>query len=232
MAMVQCSNGHTYDNRVHTHCPFCPVPGLRDVNIPSTQAAPISARGVPPTEPASLRGAGSQSRGVGTQSRGGGSGDRSSTPGVTVGLFQKHIHMEPVVGWLVCVQGNNKGRDYRLHGGFNKLGREPSMDVCIEGDETISRDIHCQIAFDPRSKTFSVVPGIGRNLSYLNDQAVFSAMELKSYDRLDLGDSSFLFIPFSFDWEREKQHEQPVEQPAEPHEMRRPHHRGEEPEVL
>jgi len=28
MAMVQCPNGHLYDDRKHTHCPHCPVPGF------------------------------------------------------------------------------------------------------------------------------------------------------------------------------------------------------------
>jgi hypothetical protein len=34
MATVQCHNGHHYDDRRHTHCPHCPVPGLKDVQIP------------------------------------------------------------------------------------------------------------------------------------------------------------------------------------------------------
>jgi hypothetical protein len=29
MAMVQCENRHFYDNRRHTYCPYCPIPGLR-----------------------------------------------------------------------------------------------------------------------------------------------------------------------------------------------------------
>lgn len=145
--------------------------------------------------------------------------------------------MEPVVGWLVCIKGANKGRDYRLHSDLNKVGRDPNMDVCIEGDETISRENHCQIAFSPRSKTFSVVPGTGRNLIYLNDEDVFSAMKLKAYDRLDLGDSSFLFIPFcsdQFEWESsavkperksvplEQIVEDPVEEPPVQHRSNEP----------
>ena len=51
MAMVQCPNGHLYDDRKHTHCPHCPVPGLRDVGIPGTQAAPMSRLGVPQPSP-------------------------------------------------------------------------------------------------------------------------------------------------------------------------------------
>jgi len=223
MAMIQCHNGHHYDDRKHTHCPYCPVPGLKDVTIPGTQAAPMSRPDIPETEPASQQGAGAPLRGGGSTARG-------RTPGVTVGIFQKHTGIDPVVGWLVCVKGVNKGRDYRLHSDLNKLGRAPNMDVCIEGDDAISREDHCRIAYSPRSKTFSMVPGEGRNLSYLNDEDVLSAIRLKAYDRLDLGDSSFIFIPFDFDWEtatkREaagKEADRVIEQPEEGSpEQRRP----------
>lgn len=196
MPTVRCDKGHNYDDRL-SHCPYCPVPGLRNANIPKTEAALMSRPGIPQTEPASLRGPGAPTRGAGGADRGG-------TAGVTVGLFQKQTGMEPVVGWLVCIKGTNKGRDYRLHSDLNKLGRAPNMDVCVEGDDTISRENHCQIAFSPRSKAFNVVPGTGRNLIYLNGEDVLTAMRLQAYDRLDLGDSSFLFIPFctdKFDWE-------------------------------
>jgi hypothetical protein len=124
--------------------------------------------------------------------------------GVTVGAFSKSTAFDPVVGWLVCVKGVNKGRDYRLHSDLNKVGRDPSMDVCLEGDDTVSRENHCQIAFSPRSKAFNVVPGDGRNLIYRNGRDVLTATELQAYDCLDIGEGSFLFIPFCsdrFDWD-------------------------------
>jgi hypothetical protein len=221
MAMVQCPNGHLYDEGKHTHCPHCPVPGLRDVGIPGTQAAPMSRPGVPQTEPASVRGSAGPIRGGGSADRSGG------VPGVTVGIFQKHTGMDPVVGWLVCVKGTNKGRDYRLHSDLNKLGRAPNMDVCIEGDDAISRENHCQIAFSPRNKTYNIIPGDGRNIAYLNDQDVLSAMRLNAYDRIDLGDSSFIFIPFEYDWEsstkRDSTIDQPPQDPAPDKPPRRPH---------
>jgi hypothetical protein len=94
------------------------------------------------------------------------------------------------------------------------------MDVCIEGDDTISRENHCQIAFSPRSKSFNVVPGDGRNLIYRNGKDVLTATELQAYDCLDIGDGSFLFIPFCserFDWDgapRQVDPESPVEPPV------------------
>src|SRR5262249_25117001 len=156
--------------------------------------APMSRPGIPQTEPESLqRGTGAPirpsmpqtqpvpARGTGAPIRGGGGTDPGGTPGVTVGIFQKQTGMDPVVGWLGCIKGTNRGRDYRLHSDLNKLGRAPNMDVCIEGDEAISRENHCQIAFSPRSKTYNIVPGDGRNISYLNNQDVLSAMRLQAY---------------------------------------------------
>src|SRR5215472_5815546 len=71
MATVQCHNGHIYDNRKHTHCPYCPVPGLNDVKIPGTQAAPITRPGMLQTETGLVRGTRAPIRGGGSTDRGG-----------------------------------------------------------------------------------------------------------------------------------------------------------------
>lgn len=205
MAMVQCENRHFYDNRKHTYCPHCPVPGLKDVKVPGTQAASMNRASTPVTAPATEP-AWSTPAPEATH-RAAASPARGSTSGVTVGVFQKQMRFDPVCGWLVCVEGVNKGRDYRLHSDRNTVGRAPNMDVCIEGDDTISREDHCQVVFSPRSKTFSIVPGTGRNLVYLNGEDVLAAMKLEAYDRLDLGRGGFLFLPFCsdrFDWGPEK----------------------------
>ena len=213
MAMVQCTNGHLYDNGKHTNCPHCPIPGLRDAKVPGTQAASMDRPGMPTTEPAF------PSRGAKPPVRPAGGYNRGGAANVTVGIFQKQGGgINPVVGWLVCIKGTNKGRDYRLHSDRNKIGRAPNMDICIEGDETISREDHCQIAFSPRSKTFNLIPGSGRNLIYLNDKDVFAATELAAYDKIDLGESSFMFIPFCgdrFQWDSTpRRHDPPTPEPS------------------
>ena len=188
MTTVRCEKGHHFDDREHTHCPYCANSGLKNETIP-TQAR----QGVAGTEVSARRGGSS-----------GLSMDRTDIPGATLSAWPKQAVIQPVVGWLVCIEGKNKGRDYRLYADLNKVGRGPGMDVCIEGDETISRENHCFIAFSRRSRTFNVVPGTGRNLIYLNNDDVLGARKLAAYDRLDLGESSFLFMPFCNDqcyWE-------------------------------
>jgi len=199
MAIVQCKNRHFYDNQLHSNCPYCPVVGLTNASVPDTQAAPMSRSGISPTEPAAgVRLPGAALRPAPNYNPG-------REGNVTVGIFQKHVGgTDPVVGWLVCIAGANKGRDYRLHSDRNIVGRAPNMDVCIEGDETVSREDHCQIAYSPRTKTFNLIPSAGRNLIYRNGDDVFAAIQLNAYDRIDIGEGSYLFVPFcneKFEWE-------------------------------
>lgn len=59
---------------------------------------------------------------------------------VAVHVFENGI--EPVVGWLVCVNGEEKGRDYRLIRGRNRIGRDSDMDVTIRKDQKVTREEH------------------------------------------------------------------------------------------
>ena len=111
---------------------------------------------------------------------------------------------DPVVGWLICVKGPNRGRDYRLHSGSNFIGRSKSMDVCIENDQTISNRNHASVSYDERSKTFYIAKGEVRNLIYLNGKPVRSDADLVSYDRIEIGNTELLFVALCsdrFNWQ-------------------------------
>lgn len=56
------------------------------------------------------------------------------------------------------------------------------MDLCVEGDETISRGHHCEVVSSPHNRILSLVPGTGRNLVYLNGEDVLTATPLKLYN--------------------------------------------------
>jgi len=61
-------------------------------------------------------------------------------------------------------------------------------------------------SFDPLTSTrhFQLVPNLGRpNLVHLNDSALLSNAELKSRDRVTIGQTTLLFVPLcgaDFDW--------------------------------
>lgn len=78
---------------------------------------------------------------------------------VAVHVFENGI--EPVVGWLVCVNGEEKGRDYRLIRGRNCIGRDSDMDVTIRKDQKVTREEHCSVVYDEKSNLTFLVPGNG-----------------------------------------------------------------------
>ena len=58
--------------------------------------------------------------------------------------------------------------------------------------------------FDPKKKETVLLPGDSNGLVYLNENAVYVPMTLNPYDKIELGKSVFVFIPFcgnNFMWE-------------------------------
>lgn len=63
----------------------------------------------------------------------------------------KKVGIDPVVGWLVCIKGPSRGRDYRIRSGRNGIGRSDAMDVPIAGDDTVSRENHAFLVYEPQN---------------------------------------------------------------------------------
>jgi hypothetical protein len=187
--LQRCSAGHHYDPTQHSTCPFCGIPDL----------------GVTPTHPVKDRGGDDATFAQGMIPKGQAEG-LEREKGVTVGYFQKKIGLDPVVGWLVCTAGPDRGRDYRLHSERNFIGRSEKMDVCIRGDDAISRENHTVVSFNPRTNAFKLQPGEGRGLVYLNGEDLDVPRPLKPYDVIELGETRLVFIPFcgeKFQWEQQ-----------------------------
>jgi len=130
--------------------------------------------------------------------------DNDRTLPVTADMLDGAVERPaPVVGWLVCTDGMNKGTDYRLHQGRNFIGRSTEMDVCIMGDNTVSRSSHAIVVYDPRGNVYLAQPGSSKELFYVNDALVLNPVELKAMDILSLGDTKLMFVPLcgeKFHW--------------------------------
>lgn len=80
------------------------------------------------------------------------------------------------------------------------------MDICIRGDETISRENQAVITYDANDKNYYLSPGDGRSIVRVNNKAIFQTVELKAYDRIEIGKTGLLFLPLcgeNFEWEKE-----------------------------
>lgn len=193
MEMRKCSSGHYYDASVYQECPFCNNQLNSGVTLPLDMDSNNSI-----TMP--LKQGTSEGH---TMALNHSINNASSDEGRTVALIKEDKGIDPVVGWLICIEGSERGRDYRMHADNNFIGRSDRMDICVRGDETISRDNHAIISYDVMDNSYYFSPGDGRAIVRLNDKALFQTSDLKPYDKITIGKTSFLFLPFcseKFEW--------------------------------
>lgn len=178
MSLVRCPKGHYYDDRRFSSCPSCGInlEGLVD----GEQAIDAEEKTVCRL-------------------------DMNENLTVcklfddddvkTIAKFQMENGTRPVAGWLVCIEGCDKGCDYRIYAGINHAGRGDTADIRFYGDEQISRGVHFIIIYDPKQNLFFLIPGEG-TITLLNEIVVIKPQELKPYDRIKVGQTAFDFIPY------------------------------------
>jgi hypothetical protein len=173
MAIVSCEKGHYYDDEKYGACPFC--------------ADPLGVEADDKTE--AFMDCGNDDVTVGFSEATAAQDER------TVGFFEERLHMDPLVGWLVCKDGPERGRDWRLHTGRNHIGSSFDMDVAISGDSMISREKHCSVVYDPKHDEFLIVPGAG-TITYYKGVAITEPVALESGDEFSAGHTVFVFIAY------------------------------------
>ena len=122
----------------------------------------------------------------------------------TVSIYADGSGTEPVTGWLVAVNGEYYGQSFPLRTGKNFIGRDISMDICLSREVSVSRVRHATIVFEPKHCVFLLSGGEGSGLTYCNDELVLGTVQLKAYNRLQLGEAEFVFLPFcgaQFRWD-------------------------------
>ncbi|UWQ81729.1 FHA domain-containing protein (plasmid) [Leisingera sp. S132] len=113
------------------------------------------------------------------------------------------------VGWLAVVQGPGRGAAFTLFSGVTVIGRGEDQTVRLDfGDNSISRDNHAAIAYDPEQKAFYIGHGGKANLLRRNGRPVLSTEELASGDEIRIGETTLRFVPLcgaSFGWDQPQQ---------------------------
>lgn len=99
-----------------------------------------------------------------------------------------------VVGWLVCVEGPERGRDYRLHAGRNFVGYSLRSDVVTE-DIEIAAEKHFSVIYDEKKNQFSIASGEG-TLTWLNGNLLVGVKPLTEDAYICAGKSKFAFRSF------------------------------------
>jgi len=154
-----CANGHQLEDSWEI-CPYCQKTGY------AVPAAPDAKTRIDVA--------------VATQ----GGSDAATVVGIkTVAIAEKH--KPPVVGWLVAMNGDQKGEDFRLRDGQNILGTSPDVDVILKDGAAAAR--HASIRY--KDGTFFLTDLDSNNGTRLNDGEQPIAREaLKDNDVIRIGD--------------------------------------------
>ena len=185
MALTECANGHLYDSAQYASCPYCNG-GVNRVEFASPDSGIGKTVGASSAVNSAVNvgeiGATVAPAGYNAQAK-------ASAP------------EEEDIGKTVAAE---KGKDYKILGKNNTIGRGEGNDIVIKNDSTISRQSHARIAYDVKHNTFHLIPGEGTNGLYLNDEPVYVPTPIAAFDLIEMGESKFLFIPFcgdKFNWQ-------------------------------
>lgn len=195
MEIVKCDRGHFYDAEKFKECPFCSsASGYGNYDDPFASGysgeddktiAQFQNKGLDDEHTIALNsgmGNGKMSSGVAGED-------------VTIGIFSSFKGQSLVTGWLVCVEGVERGRDYRIGSGWNWVGRAYSNNISIRDDMDVADQKHCAVVYDNKSNRFFLADG-GHALAYINGELLNDSCALKSGDIIEIGNSKFEFVPF------------------------------------
>lgn len=174
MAVVKCKAGHFYDDTKYSTCPHCSN-GLKVMKKEAFEDDLDEERTIAVfhNEPADKI-----------------NDDRE----MTIGAYHEVTGNKLLAGWLVAIEGPEKGRDYRIYPGWNKIGRNLDHDIYLGGDRTISRDEEASVIYEPRSSAF-YFKGFPGTCIYRNKKKT-DTDKLESGDVIEIGESRLVFIPF------------------------------------
>lgn len=226
MNVKRCVKGHYYDADMHSTCPQCAnsLQGFGGENVQNDMPPTDSYS---PTEPVAMPSTGNtfnhqyNSEGYEADKHFSGVADAPDFEHKGPGGFGNEVDdydvktepiiinniagFTPITGWLVCIEGPERGKDYRIKPGNNYIGRSERMDICLRGDNQISRDRHAMIAYDDVEKVFFFGPVLGQSIVRVNNKLVMSQVELKAYDVISIAATKLIFIPLcgeKFDWDK------------------------------
>jgi hypothetical protein len=123
--------------------------------------------------------------------------DNKTENEVSVSKKQHKADQAPCVGWLVVWDGPGKGASHALQPGNNTIGRDNDCDVALShGDDGISSDGKLSIDYEYRGHSFAFVNRGSKNTPYLNEKPIRTEQELQDGDKLLIGDTTLVFVPF------------------------------------
>lgn len=98
------------------------------------------------------------------------------------------------VGILVGNRGNLKGKTFILYEGVNRIGRAGNLEVCLNNEESVSRNGHAEIVYE--NGCFDLSPMKNDRIVLVNGERINDRIDIKDRDVLTIGECVLTFIKF------------------------------------
>ena len=112
--------------------------------------------------------------------------------------------IDPVCGWLVCLDGAEKGLAYRLVAGKNNIGGGRNCAIGLSFDARLDPEPSGTLLCDPEHGAYYLMNLGGRDLLRLNGELLVSPAALADGDLLQVGAQRLQFVALQwhrFAWE-------------------------------
>lgn len=178
MSIVKCPFNHYYDDKRSSVCPYCEKTENEQLFTDSMNEKNTSYIELPEYEEQKTEAY----------------GEFVSEFEKTISVFVDESKNELTTGWLVCIDGEEKGKSYTVHSGRNFAGRSLEADIPLMDDSSITREHQFSIVYDPRSVEFYVVNE--GDCTCLNNEPIKKEQKLCDGDVIQAGKSKYVFVPF------------------------------------
>lgn len=101
-------------------------------------------------------------------------------------------------GWLVCIDGEAAGCSMEIYDGINAI-HPLAEGICIRQAWDNSDGKEAVIIYDKESGQFRIQAGFSGMMIYVNDSLVLQPVRLRDRDRIGVGSSEYIFVPFCDD---------------------------------
>ena len=105
---------------------------------------------------------------------------------------QKVRAARKITGWIISYTMDAMGVDYRIYEGKNRVGSDPSMEITVATDNTVSGN-HAIILY--RSGVWYLEDEMSANGTFLNGEELKprNPVEISDNDKIKVGNTEFLF---------------------------------------
>lgn len=206
MSVVRCSRGHYYDNMKFSRCPHCGIFNNLEDQTTAAEKTEESMKSIKMITnnlfSRKEKKVFFQKKEKDTEQKVQAADCRNTVAMVqeeadlkTISTFSQEKGNEFVTGWLVCIKGKNRGKDYQLYHGYNWIIRDSDMDICIQTNLTGIYTKICEVVYDDKNNEFYIVPDKEIPV-LLNEKTVIGSCNIVTGDNIQIGESILEFIAF------------------------------------